>query len=413
MAFWCRRVSGLLVWGFIVFIFAQLWQVAWKLRDMKLVGVCMVVTASLLYIFYKRYQHIRESGLSGVELVRSLAVDNSGAARAKGVTREARALCVDFTYDPHLAFRERASRYGFELYPPPPPPPPTSSVSTAAAAGPNGAIGTVGISTVGTVGTVGATGAVGTAGEGIEEGGSDKGSPSRSRARRRVRWPWERKSGHEDDTSPDQGNSGSTGSAQPDEETPIAQGEIHDQQHQRPRSSLSTASAASGQPQPQLSTPPYFEPNGGAAAGGGGGGRGWRRVIQASELSPSCSVCLFDYYKDEAVTLLPCSHLYHTECINIWMRSHVDCPFCRADINGWNSGGGGGGTRPTMESSGGISAAAVDTRIWTRARAATVPREATAAAAATPAAQGQQGNGSDVSGGAIESGNGVAGGGRV
>lgn len=33
-------------------------------------------------------EQIRESGLSGVELVRSLAVDNSGAARAKGVTRE-------------------------------------------------------------------------------------------------------------------------------------------------------------------------------------------------------------------------------------------------------------------------------------------------------------------------------------
>lgn len=38
-----------------------------------------------------------------------------------------------------------------------------------------------------------------------------------------------------------------------------------------------------------------------------------RVVIRASELNLSCSVCLFEYYVDEAVTLLPCSHLYHTE----------------------------------------------------------------------------------------------------
>lgn len=39
-------------------------------------------------------------------------------------------------------------------------------------------------------------------------------------------------------------------------------------------------------------------------------------MIRASELSLSCTVCLFEYYKDEAVTLLPCSHLYHTEVRN-------------------------------------------------------------------------------------------------
>lgn len=49
--------------------------------------------------------------------------------------------------------------------------------------------------------------------------------------------------------------------------------------------------------------------------GSGVGPRGRRggQLVRASELNPSCSVCLFEYYLDEEVTLLPCGHLYHTE----------------------------------------------------------------------------------------------------
>ncbi|CAN0375050.1 unnamed protein product, partial [Discosporangium mesarthrocarpum] len=37
------------------------------------------------------------------------------------------------------------------------------------------------------------------------------------------------------------------------------------------------------------------------------------QVVRAQDLSPSCSICLFEYYANEEVTLLPCGHLFHTE----------------------------------------------------------------------------------------------------
>lgn len=42
-------------------------------------------------------------------------------------------------------------------------------------------------------------------------------------------------------------------------------------------------------------------------------GDGGGQVVRAGELNQSCSICLFEYYLDEDVTLLPCGHLFHTE----------------------------------------------------------------------------------------------------
>lgn len=46
-----------------------------------------------------------------------------------------------------------------------------------------------------------------------------------------------------------------------------------------------------------------------------------------------CSVCLGEFYDGELVRLLPkCSHAFHLPCIDRWLRSHVNCPLCRAPI---------------------------------------------------------------------------------
>lgn len=42
------------------------------------------------------------------------------------------------------------------------------------------------------------------------------------------------------------------------------------------------------------------------------------QVVRACELNPACSICLYAYYLDEDVTLLPCGHLYHTEVYDGW-----------------------------------------------------------------------------------------------
>lgn len=46
-----------------------------------------------------------------------------------------------------------------------------------------------------------------------------------------------------------------------------------------------------------------------------------------------CSVCLGEFEEDESLRLLPnCSHAFHTPCIDTWLRSHKNCPMCRAPV---------------------------------------------------------------------------------
>ncbi|CAI0410309.1 unnamed protein product [Linum tenue] len=46
-----------------------------------------------------------------------------------------------------------------------------------------------------------------------------------------------------------------------------------------------------------------------------------------------CSVCLSEFRDGESLRLLPkCSHAFHLDCIDTWLRTHSTCPLCRANI---------------------------------------------------------------------------------
>ncbi|CAN1188670.1 RING-H2 finger protein ATL54 [Linum perenne] len=46
-----------------------------------------------------------------------------------------------------------------------------------------------------------------------------------------------------------------------------------------------------------------------------------------------CSVCLSEFQEDSMLRLLPkCNHAFHISCIDTWLRSHTNCPLCRAHI---------------------------------------------------------------------------------
>ncbi|KAL0843240.1 hypothetical protein Bca101_016485 [Brassica carinata] len=50
-----------------------------------------------------------------------------------------------------------------------------------------------------------------------------------------------------------------------------------------------------------------------------------------------CSVCLSEFEEDESLRLLPkCNHAFHLPCIDTWLRSHSNCPLCRAFVTGIN-----------------------------------------------------------------------------
>lgn len=51
-----------------------------------------------------------------------------------------------------------------------------------------------------------------------------------------------------------------------------------------------------------------------------------------------CSVCLSEFEEDESLRLLPkCNHAFHLPCIDTWLRSHSNCPLCRAFVTGINN----------------------------------------------------------------------------
>ena len=46
-----------------------------------------------------------------------------------------------------------------------------------------------------------------------------------------------------------------------------------------------------------------------------------------------CAVCLEDARRGEAVRRLPaCGHLFHRDCVDMWLHAHTTCPLCRRDL---------------------------------------------------------------------------------
>ncbi|CAN6335898.1 unnamed protein product [Urochloa humidicola] len=72
-----------------------------------------------------------------------------------------------------------------------------------------------------------------------------------------------------------------------------------------------------------LSAIPAFPYKREGVAGGGGGATGWAQ----------CVICLGLVQVGEVVRRMPaCKHLFHVECIDMWLRSHSTCPICRATV---------------------------------------------------------------------------------
>ncbi|KAL9314138.1 hypothetical protein ACSQ67_019590 [Phaseolus vulgaris] len=45
-----------------------------------------------------------------------------------------------------------------------------------------------------------------------------------------------------------------------------------------------------------------------------------------------CLICLEEFCVGNQVRGLPCSHNFHVECIDVWLRLNVSCPRCRCSV---------------------------------------------------------------------------------
>lgn len=45
-----------------------------------------------------------------------------------------------------------------------------------------------------------------------------------------------------------------------------------------------------------------------------------------------CIICIVEYEDQETIRKLPCSHLFHHDCIDTWLVQKNSCPVCKRQI---------------------------------------------------------------------------------
>ncbi|EDR28161.1 hypothetical protein EDI_096540 [Entamoeba dispar SAW760] len=56
------------------------------------------------------------------------------------------------------------------------------------------------------------------------------------------------------------------------------------------------------------------------------------KILIKSKLPCDCPICLCLIEDSSDVLLTKCNHIFHKECIQVWLKEHNDCPYCRTSL---------------------------------------------------------------------------------
>ncbi|KAF5202860.1 RING/U-box superfamily protein, partial [Thalictrum thalictroides] len=57
-----------------------------------------------------------------------------------------------------------------------------------------------------------------------------------------------------------------------------------------------------------------------------------KQVYVKGELVEICTVCCDEFLTEDETTKMPCSHTFHTRCLEKWLEVSHACPLCRFDL---------------------------------------------------------------------------------
>ena len=59
-------------------------------------------------------------------------------------------------------------------------------------------------------------------------------------------------------------------------------------------------------------------------------------ISKLTEEKKKCCICLENFKKNDETMILPCIHIFHSDCIKKWMKRQDICPICKNKIIGNN-----------------------------------------------------------------------------
>lgn len=54
--------------------------------------------------------------------------------------------------------------------------------------------------------------------------------------------------------------------------------------------------------------------------------------ITSSCCGDRCTICLDDFVDGESCRVFACNHVFHSNCIDPWLKNHLTCPICRDSV---------------------------------------------------------------------------------